>query len=44
MFDPNASITERQRQEEFLKLKIQEGFALFTKDKKGFVDKREVKT
>ena len=42
MFDPNASITERTKQEEFLKQKIQEGFTLFTKDKKGFVDKREV--
>ncbi|EWS71430.1 EF-hand calcium-binding domain protein (macronuclear) [Tetrahymena thermophila SB210] len=42
MYDPNTSQTEKQKQEEFLKLKIQEAFNLFVKDKKGIVDKREI--
>ena len=42
MFDHNASVTEKVRQEEFLKMKIQEAFNLFVKDKKGYVDKREI--
>jgi Ca2+-binding EF-hand superfamily protein len=40
MYDENQSVTERTRQEEYMKVKISEAFNLFVKDKKGFVDKR----
>lgn len=40
MYDENSSVTERSKQEEYMKMKIQEAFNLFVKDKKGFVDKR----
>ncbi|EGR34667.1 hypothetical protein IMG5_004150 [Ichthyophthirius multifiliis] len=42
MYDPNTSQTEKTKQEEFLKSKIQEAFNLFVKEKKGIVDKREI--
>lgn len=43
MFDQSASLTEKTKQEEFLKSKISESFNLFVKEvkeKKGYVDKR----
>ena len=40
MYDPNASLTDRTKQDEFIKTKIYEAFNLFVNDKKGFVDKR----
>lgn len=45
MFDQSASLTEKTKQEEFLKSKISESFNLFVKEvkeKKGYVDKREI--
>ena len=37
MYDPNASLTDKIKQEEFLKTKIYEAFNLFVNDKKGFL-------
>ncbi|CAD8089187.1 unnamed protein product [Paramecium primaurelia] len=42
MWDPNASIQEKQKMEQYMKEKILETFNLFATDKKGYVDKKEI--
>ena len=42
LYDPNVSLTEKAKLEEYLKFKIQEAFSLFFDKKKGFIEKKEV--
>lgn len=40
MWDPNASISEKEKMEKYMKERIQEAFNLLYTDKKGYVSKK----